>query len=78
MSTLVGGSGQTVIEEEKMRRQIAKVIHKGVYTVIHDDSVDVNQYRIIYTANNKRTQVKRYDDFKSCMWYLMNVVSEEN
>lgn len=60
-----------------MKTQVAKITHKGVYTVIHDDSVKMNQYRIIYTANNKRTQVKRYADFKSCMLYLMDVVTDE-
>lgn len=61
-----------------MKTQVAKVTHKGVYTVVRDDSVKMNQYRIIYVANGRRTQVKRYDDFKSCMLYLMDVVDEED
>ena len=62
----------------KVRTQVAKVTHKGVYTVVRDDSVKMNQYRIIYVANGRSTQVKRYADIKSCMLYLMDVVDEED
>lgn len=57
-----------------MKRQVLKMTHNGIYTVIHDDTQQINPYRIIRKSNGKQKTLVKYGDLASCLWYLLNIV----
>lgn len=59
-----------------MKRQVAKMIYNGVYTVIHDDVEKHNPYKVIYKAHGKQQTLIKYADFLSAMLYLTNIVRD--
>lgn len=64
-----------------MKRQVAKVVCNGIYTVIYDDKEKVNPFRIYrdwWEDGHHHKQMNRYADFYSCMIYLSEIVRENN
>lgn len=57
-----------------MKRQVAKIIHRGVYKVIFDDSTMNNPYTVYRISNGHTNKLIAYQDFASCMYYLSEVV----
>ena len=47
-----------------MKRQMAKIIHQGIWKVIYDDTKTVNPYRVMYNGR----KVIDYADLESCLW----------
>lgn len=58
----------------KMKKQIAKVICKGVYTCVYDNERKNNQYVVYQTMNGKRKKLDDFYDFYHAMDYLANIV----
>lgn len=54
-----------------MKRQMAKIIHKGTWRVIFDDSKKTNPYRV--TKDGRK--VIDYADLTSCLYYIGQAVS---
>jgi len=57
-----------------MKTQVAKVCFHGTYRIIHDDTKKCNPYRI--TLNGKK--VVDYQDYASCLWHLVQLLSENH
>lgn len=57
-----------------MKRQIVKIIHKGIYTVIYNSGVSTNPFYIYFESNNKKHLQIRYADFGSCMYWLYDKI----
>ena len=58
-----------------MTRQVMKLIHRGIYTVVYDDSRKWNKYGIYYTSCGRRTCVDRFEDLTSCIYRLLEFVN---
>ena len=65
-----------------MKTQVVKMIHKGIWTVVLDDTAKINPYKIYRTryenGNKHRTKQTEYTDFYSCLCYLANRVYGED
>lgn len=57
-----------------MKRQIAKVICKGIYTCVYDDERKVNPYLIYKAWDGHKKKIDEYADFYSAMDRLANIV----
>ena len=62
-----------------MKKTVAKIIHKGTYRVVFDDSTRCNPYTIYkeyYTAggDKHRQTIVKYQDMASCMYHLTEEV----
>ena len=65
-----------------MKKTVAKIIHKGTYRVVFDDSTNCNPYTIYkeyYTigtagADKHRQTIAKYQDMTSCMYHLAEEV----
>lgn len=65
-----------------MSRQIATMIHNGIYKVIYEEG-KMNPYKIVrywrevqytpYKCMDKQKTLVRYADLQSAMWYLYRV-----
>lgn len=57
-----------------MKKTVAKIIHKGTYRVVHDDSTKCNPYTIYheyYANGSKHTKkVTAYADMTSCLYHI--------
>lgn len=58
-----------------MTRQVMKLIHRGIYTVVYDDSRKGNRYGIYRAANGRKVCVERYEDLTSCLYRLLELVN---
>lgn len=50
-----------------MTRQVMKLIHNGIYTVVFDTSRKEKAYGIYYAANGQKICVARYDNLTDCL-----------
>lgn len=57
-----------------MKRQIAKVICKGVYTCVYDDERKYNPYLIYRAWDGHKKKIDEYADFYSVMVRLTSIV----
>ena len=57
-----------------MRKQIVKIIYRGIYTVVYDDAVRFNPFRIYFERNGKKRLQEKYGDFSSCMYWLNSTI----
>lgn len=57
-----------------MRKTVAKIMHKGTYRVVFDDSTRYNPYTIYKeTYSNGAKHINKmisYSDFASCMYHI--------
>ena len=63
-----------------MRRTVAKIINKGTYRVVFDDTKYINPYTIYRETHDidgdfHAKKVESYGDLASCLYYLADVVS---
>lgn len=63
-----------------MRRTVAKVVHKGTYRVVFDDTKYHNLYTIYHEtydidADFHAKKVVSYADLASCMYHLTDIVT---
>lgn len=60
-----------------MKKTVAKIIHKGTYRVVFDDSTNCNPYTIYkewYEAGQRSKKLVAFQDMTSCMIYLTDEV----
>ena len=60
-----------------MKRTVAKIIHKGTYRVVYDDSKYYNPYTIYYEHYSNGFHSKKlveYADLTSCLYHLTEEV----
>lgn len=63
-----------------MRRTVAKVVHKGTYRVVFDDTKYINPYTIYHEtydidADFHAKKVESYGDLASCLCHLTDIVT---
>ena len=56
-----------------MKRQMAKIIHRGIWRVIYDDSKKVNRYRVTKDG----LKVVDYADMMSCLFHIGQAIEQE-
>ena len=70
-----------------MKKKVVKVsYHKAQYEVIHDDSDNVNPFRIYYLwtestdsgLKRRRKQIRKYADLASCLFFLWEDVCQNS
>lgn len=60
-----------------MKKTVAKIIHKGTYRVVFDDSTRNNPYTIYkewYNEGKHSKVITKYQDMASCMYHLTEEV----
>lgn len=68
-----------------MRKTVVKMICRGEYRVIYDDSAKVNPYTIHYKwtelsecgCRNRTKKIKEYGDLPSCLCYLAAILKDK-
>ena len=58
-----------------MKMQVLKLSHNGIYTVIHDDTQQIDAYRVIRKQNGKQKTIAKYSDLASCLFFLYDIVA---
>lgn len=61
-----------------MKRQVVKIINKGIYKVIHDDIAKYNPYTVYRVANGHQTKLTALEDLTICLYFLSEVISDRN
>ena len=54
-------------------RTVAKMVMNGTYTVMYDDKVKYNPYKVYQHINGSRRIMEKYADLSSAMVYLANI-----
>ena len=62
-----------------MRRTVAKIINKGTYRVVFDDTKYINPYTIYRETHDidgdfHAKKVESYSDLKGCLCHLSDIV----
>lgn len=56
-----------------MKKTVAKIINKGTYRVVFDDSTNCNPYTIYkewYNAGQHKQIIAKYADMTSCLYHI--------
>lgn len=59
-----------------MKKTVAKIIHKGTYRVVYDDSTRCNPYTIYkewYDNGKHNKKLTAYEDMTSCLYHIADI-----